>query len=101
MDPFTAITVLKGASAVAGGLSANAQAKNQAAQQELNAKLAETQILQRDTAAREDLLASESATNAARAANNLSATSTNAINIRNERRDKADRDRLIERADGA
>ncbi|TNE62325.1 MAG: hypothetical protein EP341_00265 [Sphingomonadales bacterium] len=85
--------------AAAQGLSMHAQAMNDKAQQELNAKLAETQALQRDTLAREDLLRSESTVRAARGANGLSGISPNAAVLFNERRKASDRDRLIQRAD--
>lgn len=86
--------------AVASGMQQRADAMDQAAQQELNARLAETQTLQRDTIAREDLLSAQSATQAARAANGLSPITPNALQIYNDRRSQADRDRLVAKADG-
>lgn len=93
-------TAFKVAGAVGSALSARAQGMAAAAQDELNAKLAKTQALQRDTLSREDLLQAESATAAARAANGLSGVSPNAIAIFTERRRVSDRDRQIDRADG-
>lgn len=85
--------------AVAQGMQGHAQAMNQAAQQELQAKLAETQALQRDTIAREELLRAESTTRAVRAANGLSDTTPSGMQLFDDRRKASDRDRLVERAD--
>lgn len=100
MDPITAFTALSAVSSAASGIAGYSSAMSEGAQQDLNARLAETQTLQRDTAAREELLRSESATRAARGANNLSALSPNANVLFKERRRASDRDRLIQRADG-
>jgi hypothetical protein len=99
MDPITALVVTQVASAGASAVSNYGAAMDDAAQNELNARLAETQALQRDTLAREDLLRAESSVRAARGANGLSSTSPNAMALFAERRDASDRDRLISRAD--
>ncbi len=64
------------------------------------AKLAETQTLQRDTIAREDLNSFLSTVRASRAANGLSGDSPNAMLLEQTSVRNADRDRLIQRADG-
>ncbi len=94
-----ALTALQVAGTVATAAQARSTAMDEQAQQELNARLAETQALQRDTLAREDLKRAESATRAARGANGLSGSSPNAAVLFKERRDASDRDRLIARAD--
>lgn len=99
MDPVSAFTVFKAASAGATALAKRSEAMGESAQQELNAKLAETQGLQRDTLAREELQRSESATRASRGANNLSALSPNAALLFKERRSASDRDRTVRRSD--
>ena len=99
MDPMTAMTVLSVGASLAKGASNYSTAMSESAQQDLNAKLAETKALQRDTLAREDLIRSESAVRAARGANNLSGISPNASVLFQERRRASDRDRLISRAD--
>lgn len=95
-DPLTALKVI---GAAAGGLAGRSAAMQEEAQMKLNAKLAETQALQRDTLARDELYRAESADRAARGANNLSANSPNAAILFKERRGASDRDRLIQRAD--
>lgn len=99
MDPISGLTVLKAASAGAGALASHSAAMGEEAQQELNAKLAETQGMQRDTNSREELQRAESAVRAARGANNLSGDSPNAALLFKERRNASDRDRTIRRSD--
>lgn len=84
MDPMTLVTFAKAGSAVASGLGAMSQGMTEAARQDSEARLAETQALQRDTNARDDLNAHLSATRAARAANGLSALSPNALKLTSE-----------------
>ncbi len=98
-DPISALTILKVGTGVAGVFASASQSMAAEAQADLQAKLAETQALQRDTLAREELLRSESAVRAARGANGLSAVSPNAGLLFSERRDQSDRDRLVARAD--
>ncbi len=98
MDPATAFVALQAGSAVAGGLSARAQALDEAARLDSEARLAGTQALQRDSLARDDLAATLSSIRAARAANGLSATSPNAVMILQNARDVSRRDRNIEKA---
>ena len=74
MDPITALTIVSAGTGVFKGIAGYQQGISEAQQQELNAELAETQAIQRDAMAREDLLRAESSTRAARAANGLSST---------------------------
>lgn len=95
----TALTGFKIAGAVAGGLAQRATAMNQSAQAAAEAALAETQALQRDTLAREDLQRFIGSIRAARTANGLSATSPNAMLLERAAMEESDRDRLMARAD--
>lgn len=95
----TALTGFAVVASMAQGLQGHAEAMNEQAQNELYAKLAETQALQRDTLAREDFIRADSATRAARGANGLSSSSPNAGILFKERLKASDRDRLIARAD--
>lgn len=98
-DPITAFTIASVASAGTSAIAARTAAMEESAQQELNARLADTQALQRDTLAREELTRAESAVRAARGANGMSASSPNAFVLFDERREASDRDRLIARSD--
>lgn len=95
MDPVTGFKVVTG---VAGGLGAFSSGMQDAANSESAARLAETQALQRDTIARDDLMGFLSGLRAARAANGLSANTPNARILEREGRESANRDRLINRA---
>lgn len=96
MDPFTAFSMVGG---LAQGLAGNAAAMDEAARMEAQAVLADTQALQRDTLAREDLQRTLGGIRAARAANGLSADSPNARILEADSTRRSDRDRLIQRAD--
>lgn len=85
--------------AVAGGLSQRAEAMDASARATSEARLAETQALQRDTAARDDLSRFLGTVSSARAANGLSSHSPNAILLDAEARDVSDNERLRQRAD--
>lgn len=99
MDPITAFTGLKVASAAFTGISGFAQGKAQQANLENQAILAETQAFQRDTYAREELTRFLGSVRAARSANGLSANSPNAYLLNKSARVQSDRDRLIQRND--
>lgn len=102
MDPFTAaFTGFQVVSSLAEGAAGNAQAMSESARLESEARLAETQTLQRDTIAREDLNSFLSTVRASRAANGLSGSSPNAILLEQTSIKNADRDRVIQRADGS
>ena len=94
-----ALTAFRVVGAVAGGLSERAKEMNEAARMQGEAALAETQALQRDTLAREDLRRFTGSIRAARAANGLSATSPNAMVLMDAATAESDRDRLMARAD--
>ena len=95
MDPMTAFTALKVVGGVAKGLAGRSQAMTDAARQEAEASLAETQALQRDTASRDELTRFLSSTQAARAANGLSATSPNALKIMAEASQVSNSERMV------
>lgn len=99
MDPVTGFAVASAGSAIMGGLSGRAQGMSDAARQESEARLADTQALQRDTIARGDLDAFLSTMRSSRAANGLSATSPNARVLEAEAIMQGNKGRLIERAD--
>ena len=94
-----ALTAFKVVGAVAGAMSARSQAMDESARLESEARLAETQALQRDTAAREELGRYLSTVRASRAANGLSANSPNAYILQKDGKDASDQDRLRQRAD--
>jgi hypothetical protein len=94
-----ALTAFKTIAPIAAGMSQRASAMNDAARMEGEAALAETQALQRDTLAREELQRFTGSIRAARAANGLSATSPNALVLQQAAMAESDRDRLIARAD--
>jgi hypothetical protein len=85
--------------AAASGLAAVSQSMNESARMESEARLAETQALQRDTLARDELTRFLSSVKAARAANGLSSTSPNARILEKEATDVNDDERLRFRAD--
>ncbi len=99
MDPATAI--FAGASAVSAfskGKAASASALSDAERLDAEAQLADTQALQRDTDLREELSRFLSSTNSARAANGLSGTSPNALNLIQEATTVSSSERLIQTA---
>ncbi|MFY0633684.1 MAG: hypothetical protein JXQ91_07725 [Vannielia sp.] len=96
MDPFTAFSMV---AAGAQGLAGRAAAMDESARAEAQAVLADTQALQRDTLARDDLTRTLDGIRAARAANGLSVNSPNAWVIEQETSQMADRDRQIQLAD--
>lgn len=95
-DPFTAFTVVAG---VVGAVGQRAQAMDESARLQSEARLADTQALQRDTIARDELNRYLGSFAAARAANGLSQSSPNANLLTKEAIETADKDRLIQRAD--
>ena len=99
MTPALAVAGLQGGSAIAGALAGRAQGMSDAARQESEARLADTQALQRDTIARGDLDAFLSSMRAARAANGLSSSSPNALTLEAAAILEGDKGRLIDRAD--
>lgn len=96
MQAFTAFQVI---GAVAGGMADRAQNMDQAARADSEARLADTQALQRDTAARGELDRFLGTVSAARAANGLSSRSPNALLLEKEGMDVMDGERLRQRAD--
>ncbi|WP_162947027.1 hypothetical protein [Ruegeria sp. EL01] len=101
MDPFTGFMVAASAvSSLASGAAQSANAMSEGARLDSEAKLAETQTLQRDTIARDDLNSFLSTVRASRAANGLSSNSPNAVLLETTSVRNADRDRVIQRADG-
>lgn len=70
---------LSAASSAAQGLSASAAAKSEANQMDAEARLADTQALQRDTQLRDELSRFMSSMKSSRAANGLSMSSPNAL----------------------
>jgi len=99
MDPALGYTVLKTTTAVASGLAGRSQAMSEHARAESEARLAETQALQRDTIARDDLNSFLSSMRAARAANGLSSTSPNAMVLAGAAIRQSDKDRIRARSD--
>lgn len=93
-----AATGFKVLTGVASGVSAFAGGMQEAANDESMARLADTQALQRDTLARNDLDDFLAGLRASRAANGLSAFSPNARVLEMDARETMDRDRLINRA---
>lgn len=76
MDPFSiAGAISAGAQAIGGARAANAEAANM----EAEARLADTQALQRDTDLRDELSRFMSTMKSSRAANGLSTSSPNAL----------------------
>lgn len=96
MDPFTAFQVVAG---VAGAVGSASASMDEAARYESEARLAETQALQRDTQNRDELTRFLSTVRAARAANGLSDTSPNAFLLEKDAIDTSDDERLRMRAD--
>lgn len=100
MNPGFVFAAAQAGSSIASGLAGSAASKQQARNQELQAFVAGTQTLQRDTIARDDLQRSLGTIRAARGANNLGARSANAREIEMAAIDTSDRDRQIQRSDG-
>lgn len=96
MDPFTAFQMI---GAVAGGMAQASASMDEAARYESEARLADTQALQRDTQNRDELRRFLSTVRAARAANGLSASSPNAYVLEKDAIDTSDDERLRQRAD--
>lgn len=99
MDPITLFTVATVGSAVTQGAAARSEALTDAARQESEARLADTQALQRDTQSRDELERTIGSIRAARAANGLSARSPNAMLLESETRRVSDNERLVQVAD--
>lgn len=98
MTPALGFMILQAGSAVAGGLAKRSEAMSESARMESEARLADTQALQRDTQARNELSRFLSGVTAARAANGLSATSPNAQILMGEATKVSDDERLVNRA---
>lgn len=98
-DPVTAFTILSAGASVAKGVSERAAAMDESARLESEARLAETQALQRDTQARDELTRFLSSVRAARSANGLSASSPNARLLEADAITTSDDERLRTRAD--
>ena len=96
MDPFTAFQVV---ATVAGGVAQASASMDEAARYESQARLADTQALQRDTQNRDELARFLSTVQAARSANGLSANSPNAYVLEKNAMDTSDDERLRQRAD--
>lgn len=96
MDPFTAFQVI---GAVAGGVAQASASMDEAARYQSQARLADTQALQRDTQNRDELARFLSTVQAARAANGLSANSPNAYVLEKNAMETSDDERLRQRAD--
>lgn len=96
MDPFTAFQVV---ATVAGGVAQSSAAMDEAARLDSQAKLAETQALQRDTQNRDELARFLSTVAAARGANGLSMSSPNAYVLQKDAIETSDDERLRQRAD--
>lgn len=94
-----ALTAFQVVGAVAGGVAAASQNMDQAARAESEARLADTQALQRDTQNRDELTRYLSTVRAARAANGLSANSPNAFLLEKNAASVSDDERLRMRAD--
>lgn len=94
-----AATAFAIAGSVASAVSAKSQAMDESARLDSEAKLADTQALQRDTMARDDLDSFLSSVRASRAANGLGGTSPNARILEKENSENADHNRLVQRAD--
>lgn len=99
MDPMTAFTALQVVVGGASAMAAHAEAMDQSARQESEARLADTQALQRDTIARDELTRFLSSVRSARAANGLSADTPNAFILEKTAIKESDSNRLLERAD--
>lgn len=98
-DPITWFTILSATSAVATGVAGMSQAMNESARLESEARMAETQALQRDTQARDELTRFLSTVKAARSANGLSSNSPNAYILSKEASETSTDERLRLRAD--
>lgn len=98
-DPVTIFTAFKVVAGVASTVATVSANMDQAARAESEARLADTQALQRDTIARDELTRYLSTVRAARGANGLSADSPNAWVLRKEADDTSTDERLRLRAD--
>lgn len=96
MQALTAFQVI---GAVAGGIAQASASMDESARYESEARLAETQALQRDTQNRDELARFLSTVRAARAANGLSASSPNAFVLEKDAMETSDDERLRQRAD--
>lgn len=93
MEALTAFKVIK---TVTSGLANRAQGMTDAARQDAEAKLADTQALQRDAASRDELTRFLSTTQAARSAKGLSALSPNAIKLASEASKVSNSERMVQ-----
>lgn len=94
-----AYLALQAVAAAAGAIGMHQAAQGEAANLDAQARLADTQALQRDTINRDELTRFLSSMQAARSANGLSDLSPNAFALRKEASNNSDRDRLTQRAD--
>lgn len=95
MDPISLFTGLQVAGGISTGLQRSAQNSSEAVRLQNEARLHDTQALQRDTDLRGELDRSLSTIQAARAANGLSALSPNAISLVREATEASTEDRQI------
>lgn len=95
MDPVTAMVAMQVAGGVAKGVAGHQSGMADAARQTHQARLADTQALQRDASLRDELTRFISTTTAARAANGLSATSPNALLLMKDARETSNKERRI------
>lgn len=98
-DPVTIFTALSVVGSVAGGVAESSSQMDEAARYESEARLADTQALQRDTQNRDELTRFLSTVQVARASNGLSPNSPNAYVLERAAIDQSDDDRLRQRAD--
>ena len=94
MDPFT--SALSAGGALFSGVADSHAKKSQARNLDAQARLADTQALQRDTHSRSELSKFLSTTNSARAVNGLSAISPNAMKLLSEANRVSNSERLVQ-----
>lgn len=98
MDPITLFAVGSAISSGSQALAANAQGNQEASNMEAEARLSDTQALQRDTQLRDELDRFISTQRAARAANGLSSSSPNALMLFNEANNVSAKERTTQTA---
>ncbi len=95
MQAMTAFQVIGG---LAKGLAGRAAGISEAARQDSEARLAETQGLQRDAASRDELTRFLSTTQSARAANGLGSLSPNALILMRDASKVSNSERMVQSA---
>lgn len=98
MDPATLLTAFKVVGGVSSAIGASAKGQSEANNLEAEARLADTQALQRDTNSRDELNRFLGSVKSSRAGSNLSSLSPNALNIINEANRTSNKERLIDTA---